>query len=94
MEEIYRFPAVLDTEGFFQETENSGQQTDANTGDDVEDSDWFETEGPIDSEHFWELPNESWETDSDREIPTDESDDENWRRPPPINTTGLEWFYE
>ena len=93
-EEIYRYPAVLDTDGFFQETENSSQQTDASADDGAEDSDWFEMEGPIDTEHFWEPPNESWITDTDREIPTDESDDENWRRPPPINTTGWEWFYE
>ena len=92
-EEIYRYPAVLDTDGFFQETENSSQQTDANTDDGAEDSDWFEMKGPIVTEYFWEPPNESWITDTDREMPTDESDDDDWRRPPPINTTGLEWFY-
>ena len=93
-EEIYRYPAALNTDEFSQETESGSQQTDTNIDDDTEESDWFAAEGPIDAEHIWEPPSESWMTDTDREMPTGESDDEEWRQPPPINTTGLERRYE
>ena len=93
-EEIYRYPAVLDTDGFFQETGNSSQQTNTNLDDGMEGSDWFGAEGPINAEYFWEPPSESWITDTDRELLTDGSDDDDWRRPPPINAAGLEWYSE
>ena len=38
-EEIYRYPAVLDTDGFSQETEDGSQQTDANRSNGMEESD-------------------------------------------------------
>ena len=45
-EEIYRYPAVLDTDEFFQETEEESWQTGANMDDDMEDSEWFRAMGP------------------------------------------------
>ena len=94
-EEIYRFPAVLDTdEFFFQETENESQQTEANTDDGMMTDEWFGAMNPVDSGQFWEMPEESWLTDTNREASWEGSETEEWGRPPQINTMGLEWFYE
>ena len=92
---IARYPTHTDTDEFFNYVEEDVYPTDTNTDDDTEDSDWFAAEGPINMEQYWEPPSESWITDTDREMPTEESnDDEAWRQPPPINVTGLEWYYE
>ena len=93
-EEIYRYPAVLDTDEFFQETEDESHQTDATTDDSMEASRWFGALNPIGSGYFWESPGESWLTDTDREVNWDGSETEDWSRPPQINTMGQEWFYE
>ena len=93
-EEICRYPAVLDTDEFFRETEDESWQTDVNMDDSMEESDWFGAMNPISNERFWEPPSESWLTDTDGEMLEDGSDNEDWSRPPPINTTGLERFYE
>ena len=95
MEEgICRYPAVLDTDEFSQETEDESWQTNESMEASLEESDWFGTMSPINNERFWEPPSESWITETDREMLTDGSDDSDWRRPPPINTAGLEWFYD
>ena len=94
-EEICRYPAVLDTDDFFYETENESCQTDGKTDGNTEDSDWFGALNPVDDEYFWERDSESWQTVTGEEPQEEEgSDDEEWRRPPPINTLGPEWYYE
>ena len=92
--EICRYPAALGADEFFQETEDESWQTDANMGDSMEESEWFGAMNPVSNGYFWESPNESWLTDTDREVNEDGSDNEDWSRPSPINTMGLEWFYE
>ena len=93
-EEICRYPAVLDTDDFFDETEDISLQTDGATDDDKEESEWFGAINPIQDEFFWELESENWQTIIEEESNEGESDDEEWRRPPPINTSGPEWYYE
>ena len=88
-EEIHRYPAVLYTDEFFQETENESGQTDTSLDYHTDGGEWFGVLGPIDGMRFWEA------TDNNSRVHTDaESSDEEWRRPPPINTSGLEWYYE
>ena len=89
-EDICRYPAVLDTDDFFRETEDESLQTDGTTEDDAKESEWFGVLSPISDEYFWELYSETWQTIPEEESNQDESDDEEWRRPPPINTSGLE----
>ena len=115
-EEIYRYPAVLNTDSFFDETEEDSCQTSGGTDDDVECSEWFQPMGPIGAEYLWGPPPDSRRTDTDEEendersgsvngrqlsqinmneeVNQDESDNEDWSHPPPVNTMGLEWFYE
>ena len=93
-EEICRYPAVLDADEFFRETEDESWQADANMDDSVEESDWFGVMNPVSNGYFWEPPSGSWLTDTDGEVNGDGSDNEDWSRQPPINTMGLERFYE
>ena len=93
-EEIYRYPAVLGTDEFFQETDDESCQTDEAVNSSMEESIWFGVMNRVSGKDFWESPDESWLTSTDREEYDDGSDDEEWRQPPPINTTGPEWFYE
>ena len=93
-EEICRYPAVLGTDEFFSETGNESWQTDITQEPGTDESDWFGVLRPISYEHYWEMPDESWVTDTAADSFDNESDSEEWRRPPPINTAGWEWFYE
>ena len=95
-EEIYRYPAVLDTDWFFQEAESESQWTDGNQDNGLEENSWFEAMGPVDTGNFWEPPGDNGQLDTNEEANEDESNNgnEDWAQPPPINTTGLEWFYE
>ena len=95
-EEIYRYPAVLDTDWFFQETESESQWADTNMDDGMEESSWFGVVGPIDAEYFWEPPGDDWQSNMNEEANEDGSENENedWAQPPSINTMGLERFYE
>ena len=92
--EICRYSAALDTDEFFQGAEDESWQTDADLDDSVGDSEWFGAMNPVSEWYLWELPSESWLTDTDGGVNEDGSDNEDWSRPPPINTMGLEWFYE
>ena len=93
-EEIYRYPAVLYTDEFFQETENESGQTDTSLDYNMDSGEWFGVLDPIDVVRFWEATDDNSPVNTDTEVSKDESSDEDWRRPPPINTSGLEWYYE
>ena len=115
-EEIYRYPAVLSTENFFDETEDGSCQTDGGMDDNMEGSEWFQSMGQMEAEYFWELLNGDGQTGEEEEVKDErsgyedgrhlpqfnmeedgyenESDNEDWRQPPSINTMGHEWFYE
>ena len=95
-EEICRYPTVLGTDEFFQETENESDRTDAGLDNSVDSGEWFGVLGPVDVDvvRFWEATNDNVPSSSDAEVSEDGSSDEEWRRPPPVNTSGLEWFYE
>ena len=49
---------------------------------------------PIDDARFWEATDNNSPVRADAVVSDDENSEEDWRRPPPINTTGLEWYYE
>ena len=89
-EEICRYPAVLGTDDFFCDTEDESPQTDAAT----EGGDWFEALNPIGDEYFWGRHSEEGQTAVEEEPSEEGSDDEEWRQPPLINTSGPEWYYE
>ena len=95
-EEICRYPTVLGTDEFFQETENESDRTDAGRDYSVDSGEWFGVLGPVDVDvvRFWEATNDNVPSNSDAEVSEDGSSDEDWRRPPRVNTSGLEWYYE
>ena len=94
-EEIYRYPAAQDTDDFFYETEDECYQTDGTMSGNMEESEWFGALDPVNNELFWGPYSESWQTITDEEAEDGNgSDDEEWRRPPPINTSRSEWYYE
>ena len=93
-EEICRYPVVLYTDELFQETENDSGQMDTSLGDNMDSSEWFGVLDPIDVIRFWETADDNSPVNTDTEVSDNENSDEDWRRPPPINTSGLEWHYE
>ena len=93
-QEISRYPALLYTDEFFQETENESEQTDMSLNNHTDNEEWFGVLGPIVGMRFWEATDDSGPAHTDAESSNEESSDEEWRRPPPINTSGLEWYYE
>ena len=93
-EEIYRYPAVLYTDEFFQETESESGWTDASQSHEMDSGGWFGVLGPNDIARFWETANDNSPVNTDTGASENESSNEDWRQPPPINTSGLEWCYE
>ena len=96
-EEIFRYPAVLGTDEFFQETENESSQTNSDLYGDTGSGGWFGVLNTINAVRFWESPAVTDDNNTmnwDEESSEDEEGDEHWSRPPPINTDGPEWFYE
>ena len=93
-EEIYRYPAALDTDEFFQMTEDESGQTDTGLDYNIDSGEWFGVLDQIDVARFWEATDNNSPASINTETREDESSDEEWRRPPPINTSGLEWYYE
>ena len=93
-EEIHRYPTVLYTDEFFQETGNERDQTDTNQNYNTDSGEWFGVLDQIDVVRFWEATDNSSPAHTDTEDSENESSDEDWRQPPPINTAGLEWHYE
>ena len=91
-QEISRYPAVLYTDEFFQETENESGLTDTSLDYYTDSDEWFGVLGPIDGMRFWEATDNSSPMHTDAESSDEETSDEEWRRPPPINTSGLEWY--
>ena len=82
-EEIIRYPTWMEcySDEYFGETTDESWPME-NDGD--------ENDGRSGNEDERQLP----QTNANEEGQEDQSDDEEWRRPPPINTMGLEWFYE
>ena len=93
-EEICRYPAVIGTDEFFQETEDESCQTDVSLNNGVDSGEWFGVLDPISVARYWEVSDDRDSMNMDAESSEDEGGNEDWRRPPPINTMGLEWFYE
>ena len=93
-EEICRYPAVIGTDELFQETEDESYQTDVSLINYVDSGEWFGVLDPISVVRSWEEPDISDLMDQEAVSSEDEDGSEEWRRPPPINTAGLEWFYE
>ena len=96
-EEIYRYPAVLGTDEFFQETENESSQTNSDLYGTAGSGEWFGVLDTINAVRFWESPvatDENNTMNRDEESSEEGEGDEHWSRPPPINTEGPEWFYE
>ena len=93
-QEISRYPAILYTDEFFQETENESGQTETDQDNHTDSGEWFEARGPIDAMRFWEAMNDYSPTHMDAQSSDEETSNEEWRRPPPINTSGLERYYE
>ena len=93
-QEISRYPAILYTDEFFQETENESGQTVTDQDNHTDSGEWFEARGPIDAMRFWEAMNDYSPTHMDAQSSDEETSNEEWRRSPPINTSGLEWYYE
>ena len=93
-EEIFRYPTVLYTDEFFQETENESGQADAGLDYNTDSGEWFGVLDSIDVVRFWEATDNNSTASTNTEISEDDSSDEEWRRPLPINTSGLEWYYE
>ena len=82
-EEIIRYPTLMEcyTDEYFGETTDESWPM---------EKDGDENDGRNGNEDERQLP----QTNANEEGQEDQSDDEEWRRPPPINTMGLEWFYE
>ena len=93
-QEINRYPAVLYTDEFFQETESEDSRTDVSLDYSTDGDEWFGALGPIDEMRFWEATDSHSPVRTDAESSDEETSDEEWRRPPPINTSGPEWYYE
>ena len=100
-DEIYRYPAALSTDDFFNETEDDSCQTDGGTDNGMEGSEWFQSMGPIGDDE--EVNDERSGSEDGRhlsqinmegEVYENKSDNEDWSQPPSINTMGHEWFYE
>ena len=93
-EEIYRYPAVLCTDEYFEETDNESDQTEMGQSHNMDSDDWFEARNPVDGARFWVAEDDQSPVDMGVQIGEEESGDEEWGQPPPINTLGPEWFYE
>ena len=93
-EEIYRYPAVLYADEFSQETDDESGQTEMSQDHNMDSGDWFGAQDPVDEARFWVAADDHSPMNSGAQTSEDESSDEEWRQPPPINTSGPEWYYE
>ena len=93
-QEISRYPAILYTGEFFQETGNESNQTDMSLDHYTDSGEWFEALGSIEVTRFWEATDYNSPAHTDAENSDEETSNEEWRRTPQINTSGLEWHYE
>ena len=85
---IPRYPTQTDTDEFFERAEEDAYPTDSDSGD------WFGVQDPVDEAQFWAVEDDRSPVNSGIQTSGDESSDEEWRQPPPKNTSGPEWYYE